>query len=71
MHTLTPSLYHENLGNGVWLCVYRIGRKWFIRKTYSQWSWSLLKDNHATRLWRQGFETQAMAISAAKGNRVS
>lgn len=70
-HTHTPGVHHEQLSSGVTLCVYRIGRKWFYRKMFASYSWNALKDMHANRPpWMQGYPTMAMAISAAKGNRV-
>lgn len=71
-HTHTPGIYHERLASGVWLIVYRIRGKWFYRKMFSQYSWGAMKDMHTNRPpWMTGYETQAMAISAAKGNRAS
>jgi hypothetical protein len=67
----TPGLYTERQGNGTYILVYRVGRLWYHRKTYTAYSLGTLKEIHASRLWKQGYPTRDMAISAAKGNRAS
>lgn len=65
-------VYSYRKKSGVVVNIYRVGRRWFVRKMFTAYSLDDLKKMHPNRPpASRGFPTRAMAYSQAEGNRAS